>query len=150
MPTTTSPTAQRKKPGPKGPLPHAFKKGQPKPPGSGRKLGQKNKFSRDIKEGLLTAYEQLGGPAFFLKLGRSRDDRKTLATLLGKLLPTQITGANGGPVSVETMQRAQLAIKTLSPAELEQLKGLFGKMGVSVLAPGEGGQVEDSGALPAP
>jgi hypothetical protein len=44
--------------------------------------------------------------AYFVKLSRS--DEKAFAGLLGKLLPNQITGEDGGPVQVQYRTRREL------------------------------------------
>lgn len=55
----------------------------------------KNKFSRDIKESLLNALEQLGGDQWFVKLGKGRY-KGSMASLVGKLIPIQMAGAGPG------------------------------------------------------
>jgi len=59
----------------------------------GRKKGTPNKISRDIKEAILDAFEELGGVDYLVQLGRI--EPTSFATLLGKVLPIQVTGAEG-------------------------------------------------------
>lgn len=80
-----------------------FKPGHPKL--GGRKVGTPNKISRDIKQGLLDAYEMLGGPLFFLKLGKNRADRKVIANLFGRMLPLQVTGGDDADTTAEKVRQ---------------------------------------------
>lgn len=106
----------------------AFKKGQPRPANAGRKKGTPNKFTRDIKEALLHAFNAAGGQSWFLNLARK--DKRSFAALVGKLLPTQVTGAGGGPLVVENIQKAQAGLAKLSDPELKSLFALMEKAGI--------------------
>jgi hypothetical protein len=69
-------------------------KGSPKT--GGRKKGTKNKMSRDIKAAVLESWENLeGGPAEYL-MKVAEEDPKAYLTLIGKVLPTQITTDEDG------------------------------------------------------
>jgi len=59
----------------------------------GRQKGTPNKISRDVKEAILDAFEELGGAAYLVWLGKV--EPSSFATLLGKVLPIQITGGEG-------------------------------------------------------
>jgi hypothetical protein len=83
---------------------HLFKKGDPRPPNSGRKKGSKNAITRDIKEAMLQAFEALGGQQWLVRLGRGQ--KKSFAQLLGKMLPLQ-TGSDT-PDDVADKIRAQM------------------------------------------
>jgi hypothetical protein len=81
-----------------------FVKGQPRTPGSGRRPGAGNMTSLKLKEMVFTALrEQEGGAVEYLKT-QAVNEPKAFLTLLGKLLPTQITGEDGGPVQITRIE----------------------------------------------
>ena len=81
-----------------------------KPPnaGKGRVKGVPNRSTTALKEAILQAAEKTGadmqgkggltGYLTFL----AKDEPKSFAMLLGKVLPMQVTGADGGPVEAVT------------------------------------------------
>jgi hypothetical protein len=102
----------------------AFKKGHPPIPGSGRPKGSKNRFTREVKEALINAFNTAGGEAWLVQLASK--DRRAFASLLSKLLPNQVTGKDGGPLEHQvTMLQAGLA--HLTPKELETFQALMNK-----------------------
>lgn len=111
----------------------AFKKGDPKnpkkvnPKKSGRQKGVQNKFTTDIKQALLNAFNEVGGQDWFKKLATS--DKRSFSALIGKLLPTQLTGKDGGPIDL-LVQRAQGGLSNLTDKELETLQILLAKAGL--------------------
>ena len=80
--------------------PGTFKKGVPRHPLAGRKKGTPNKVTKLLKDQILDALEEAGGEGggqkWLVDLARNRPE--SFASLLGKVLPTQITGDGGGPV----------------------------------------------------
>jgi hypothetical protein len=71
-----------------------------KRPGSGRKKGTPNKISGDLKESILEAAKKAGGPegvVGYLET-QAKLNPGPFMTLLGKVLPMQLTGADGGPI----------------------------------------------------
>jgi hypothetical protein len=71
-------------------------KGSPKTPGSGRKAGTPNVNSKALREMILGALDAKGGQAY---LERQADEHPTaFMTLIGKVLPMQVTGEDGGGV----------------------------------------------------
>ena len=109
----------------------AFKKGHAPIPGSGRPKGSKNRFTREVKEALLNAFNAVGGEAWLAQLARK--DRRSFAALLGKLIPTQLTGKDDGPISVQ-VQQIQIGLTRLSDKELETLDALLTKAGLHDIA----------------
>jgi len=72
-----------------------FKKGQSGNP-RGRPKGAQNKTTGELKAMVLEALSNKGGVAYLEKVA---DENPTaFLTLLGKVLPLQIAGENGGPI----------------------------------------------------
>lgn len=78
-----------------------------KPPaaGKGRPKGSPNKATKELKEMILEALDGAGG-AEYLRL-RAMDPRTASAflSLIGKVLPMQVTGKDGGPIAIEKVLR---------------------------------------------
>lgn len=62
----------------------------------GRKKGQPNKLTATVKESILAAFDQVGGSAYLAR--QASENPTAFMALLGKVLPTQITGAEGAPL----------------------------------------------------
>lgn len=58
-----------------------------------------NKVTADIKAMVLGALDRAGGEEYMLE--QARNNPNAFLTLVGKVLPTQITGPNDGPVQVD-------------------------------------------------
>ena len=66
-------------------------------PGPGRPKGSINKVTADVKAMILQALDGAGGAVY---LQRQADENPSaFLTLVGKVLPTQVTGADGGAVA---------------------------------------------------
>lgn len=63
---------------------------------SGSRKGIPNKVTADVKAAILEAFEEAGGVKYLTAV--ARDNPQTFCALLGKVLPTQITGAGDGPI----------------------------------------------------
>lgn len=70
-----------------------------KRPGAGRPKGVPNKVTTDLKEMILGALQAAGGEDYLKK--QATLNPGPFMTLVGKVLPHQITGEGGGPVKVE-------------------------------------------------
>ncbi len=68
----------------------AFVKGTPKPPGSGKKKGTPNKITAELKDMIREALDKAGGVEYLL--AQSRDNPTAFLTLVGKILPLQVSG----------------------------------------------------------
>lgn len=81
-----------------------FKKGKEK--GPGRPKGTPNKTTAAIKDMILTALSDAGGSEYLL--ARANDPRTASAFLglVGKVLPMQVTGADGD--AIQTVTRIEL------------------------------------------
>lgn len=75
-----------------------------KRPGAGRKKGVQNKITRELKDMILSALDEAGGVEY-LK-ARALDTPGPFLALVGKVLPMQVTGANGNALTVEIVSFA--------------------------------------------
>jgi hypothetical protein len=66
--------------------------------GSGRKKGVPNKINSDLKEMILGALSDVGGRDYLAL--RAKDTPAAFLTLVGKVLPMQLAGEGGGPVTI--------------------------------------------------
>jgi hypothetical protein len=67
----------------------------------GRQPGSTNKVSGDLKHMILGALAGAGGEAY---LQRQADENPgAFLSLIGKVLPMQVTGGEGGPVRIEVV-----------------------------------------------
>lgn len=76
------------------------------PPGPGRPKGTPNKTTALLKEAIIKAAEAVGedkagkeGLTGYCKF-LAKEQPKAFAQLLGKVLPMQVTGEEGGPVPI--------------------------------------------------
>jgi hypothetical protein len=69
-----------------------FKKGEPRPSNAVRRKGTPNKLTKGLKEAIISALERAGGEDWLVALAKS--DKRTFASLLGRVLPTEITDAD--------------------------------------------------------
>ena len=73
--------------------------------GKGRKKGVPNKVTADVKAMILEALSKAGGAEYLLK--QSGENPAAFMTLIGKVLPMQVTGAGGDALKVVfTMSKA--------------------------------------------
>lgn len=68
----------------------------------GRQKGTPNRITADIKTAILGAFTKVGGEDYLAL--QARENPQAFMTLLGKVLPTQVSNAEGGAfrVVVET------------------------------------------------
>ena len=67
--------------------------------GSGRKKGTPNLITTLLKDKVLQALDEAGGVAHLVAL--ARENPNAFSSLLGRILPTQVTGPNDGPLQVD-------------------------------------------------
>lgn len=81
-----------------------------KPPnaGMGRVKGTPNKTTALLKDAILKAAENAGGKAGLVGYlqQQATDNPGPFLALLGKVLPMQVTGSDGGPLTVEIVRLA--------------------------------------------
>lgn len=73
-----------------------------KPKTGGRKPGTPNKVTKELKDMILGALSDVGGQAYLVK--QAQKNPATFMTLLGKVLPMQVTGEGGGPIQVQEVR----------------------------------------------
>jgi len=66
---------------------------------AGRKAGVPNKINATVKEMVLTALERAGGAEYLLK--QATENPTAFLTLVGKVLPTEISGPDGGAIEIK-------------------------------------------------
>lgn len=71
--------------------------------GPGRPKGSPNKVTADIKAAILAAFGQVGGSDYLAK--QAAENPVAFMGLLAKVLPTQIAGADGGPLKLIVEER---------------------------------------------
>lgn len=69
----------------------------------GRKKGSPNKNTAAIKDMILQALSNVGGEKYLEKQAKANPG--AFMQLLGKIMPTQLTGPNNGPLQVEQIRR---------------------------------------------
>lgn len=65
----------------------------------GRKKGTPNKVTGELKEMILGALSDVGGREY-LK-AQAKTNPNAFLVLVGKVLPYQVTGENGGPIRID-------------------------------------------------
>lgn len=118
-----------------------FKPGHPKM--GGRQKGTPNKFSGELKQIVLNALENArahgqgrqGAQEYLTH--QAKQNPKTFLTLIAKLLPSQITGKDGGAIELK-VQQAQAKLSALSELEFKALAKLLDKAGLLALITGDG------------
>jgi len=83
-------------PAPKGTRPPAAGKGRPK--------GARNRMSRALKDMILQALDDAGGERYLSE--QAIKNPAAFLTLVGKVLPLQMTGEDDGPVVVKIVNYA--------------------------------------------
>ena len=112
--------------------PTAFKPGDPRINRKGKAPGTKNKFSGELKALVLAAAANAhpGGAQAYLTQQAVRNARSFLQ-LLGKLLPTQVTGEDGKAIELKVSQAAE-GLSKLDAKELAALQTLLTKAGIAI------------------
>ena len=65
----------------------------------GRRKGTPNKLNADVKAMILGALDKAGGIDYLVK--QAEQNPAAFMTLIGKILPLQVTGKDGGPLEHE-------------------------------------------------
>jgi hypothetical protein len=70
--------------------------------GKGRVKGVPNKVTKAVKEMVLAALDKAGGEDYLVE--QAQKNPTAFLTLVGKVLPLQLTGEDGGPVKVSRIE----------------------------------------------
>lgn len=66
-------------------------------PRPGRPKGSQNKVTKALKDMILQALDDCGGVDYLAE--QAKENPSAFLTLIGKVLPLQVTGDGGGPLS---------------------------------------------------
>ena len=72
--------------------------------GPGRPKGSANKATKELKDMILASLDRVGGIQYLEERARDPKTAGAYMSLVGKVLPMAVTGADGGPVIVEIVQ----------------------------------------------
>ena len=72
-----------------------------KRPGAGRKAGVPNKLTATLKEMILGALNEAGGQNYLVM--QAKENPTAFLTLVGKVIPHEVTGANGGDLVIRLL-----------------------------------------------
>lgn len=72
--------------------------------GAGRKKGVPNKFTMELKTAILNAFDKAGGETYLAEVAKKNP--AVFCTLLGKVLPLQLTGDPSNPLVVKVVKFA--------------------------------------------
>lgn len=67
----------------------------------GRQKGTPNKLTASVKHAIEKAFKSVGGEKYLAQV--AKDDPRTFCALLGRVLPTQLTGENEGPIEIKAI-----------------------------------------------
>ena len=81
----------------------AFKKGE-KRPNQGRPKGVSNKNTQAIRDMIAEALDNLGGVSYLMECGSDPRTKAAFLSLIGKVMPIQVTGKDDGPVQVTRIE----------------------------------------------
>lgn len=71
----------------------------------GRVAGTPNKLTSTVKEMVLAALDGVGGLKYLKK--QAYENPTAFLTLVGRIIPTEITGAGGGNLTIEIVKYAK-------------------------------------------
>jgi hypothetical protein len=75
---------------------------RPPAAGKGRPKGSRNKMTRALKDMILQALDDAGGQGYLAE--QAHKNPAAFMTLLGKVLPLQMTGADDGPPVIKIIR----------------------------------------------
>lgn len=85
-----------------------FKKGEKRPgQGRGRPKGGSNKQTIELKDMILGALDKAGGVEYLAK--QALESPTAFLSLVGRVLPTQVTGKDGSPLELVRVMVSQVA-----------------------------------------
>ena len=88
------------------------------PKTGGRKKGTRNKLTRDLKEMIVNALNGAGGEEYLKK--QAEKSPAAFLALVGRVLPLQVHGGDGGPILIVTGIPKPGDLERLGREQLEQ------------------------------
>jgi len=82
---------------------HGFAKGNP-----GKPKGAVTKIGADVKAMILEALQKAGGAKYLEARAKDPKTAAAFLSLVGKVLPMQVTGADGGPLQIARIELVPL------------------------------------------
>lgn len=82
--------------------------------GAGRPAGSRNKLTQDVKSAIESAFQEVGGHSYLV--GIAKENPAVFCVLLGKVLPREISGPNGGPIPVQAVVNVSRSNRTQLPS----------------------------------
>lgn len=83
----------------------------------GRKFGTPNKITTDLKDAIMQAFDRAGGVAYLRKV--AAEQPQVFCTLLGKVLPMQVTGKDDAPLGLAELIDASYRNDKKQPPRLD-------------------------------
>jgi hypothetical protein len=88
----------------------------------GRAKGTPNKMTTTIRDAVMQAFSEVGGPAYLVKLAKgTQSDRAAFTSLLNKVLPTQVNANVEGGVQIQLSWLGSRSIGTTVTQNQEQI-----------------------------
>lgn len=84
----------------------------------GRQLGTPNKLNADIKSMILAALHKVGGAAYLCR--QAEQNPAAFMTLVGKVLPLQVTGAGGEALQIRIVRYSEPEAKVIEGEVVDQ------------------------------
>ena len=105
--------------------PSAAPKRRPPNAGKGRAKGTPNKTTASVKAALVEAFDKMGGVPSLVRWAKQNETE--FYKLWTKMLPTEVSGPNGGPIQMERLSEGisglpaerRAAIRDMIKAEME-------------------------------
>lgn len=87
----------------------ALKGTRPPAAGKGRPKGARNKMTRALKDMILGALDKAGGEQYLVE--QASRNPAAFMTLLGKVLPMQVSGEDSGPITFEVVHYVDTGVE---------------------------------------
>lgn len=73
--------------------------------GPGRPKGSLNKITADLRAAIIGAFKDAGGRKYLARLAETHP--QVFSMLLGKILPTEVVGEGGGPLTIKIIRYSE-------------------------------------------
>jgi hypothetical protein len=82
-------------------------------PGPGRPKGVPNKLTGQVKDMVLQALQGAGGVDYLISCAHDTKTAAAFLGLVGKVIPLQVTGEDGGPVQIQRIELVAMPHKAI-------------------------------------